>query len=199
MIWISSTEEFRQLPKLPAEFGNQWLSNAHEILLPDKLSWFPSGAAWGWLGILVSMLALCLLWVWWQSYQSRRYQRQALRQLQQWADADQVASPAVLVRYPELLKQVAYCVWCREDLVSLSAEDWHCFWRNSSSIEPPSLLATLAYQSESKLAGLEVEECQSLWTWCRSWVEEHREFRHHQVALLLHNRAAPSASTQGAA
>ncbi len=198
MIWASSSEEFRQLPNLPSEFGNQWLSNAHEILLPEQLSWFPHTAAWVWLGILALMLSLCLLWLWWQSYQSRRYQRQALQQLQQWADVDQIAAPEVLVLYPELLKQVAYCVWCREDLVSMSAEDWHCFWRNSSSMEPPPLLASLAYQSRDTLAGLDAQACQNLWAWCRRWVERHRQFRHHTVAQLLDRGLASKVSSQGA-
>ncbi len=189
MFDVSSGEEFRQLPNLPSEFGNSWMSNAHEILLPDELSWFPQTAAWTWLGILVAMMAICLVWSWWQSYQSRRYQRQALQRLEQWRVAERIASPEVLAGYPELLKQVAYCIWPREDLVSLSADDWRAFWRNTSVSTPPSLLPHLAYQSEHTLKALGSDECLQLWSWCREWVDGHRQFRHQTVAQLVQEKA----------
>ena len=195
MFRVSSGEDFRQLPNLPSEFGNQWLSNAHEIILPDQLSWIPQTAAWVWLGILMVMMAVCLLWNGWQSYQGRRYQRQARQQLNQWSVTEQLASPEILATYPELLKQVAYCVWPREDLVSLSADDWQVFWRNTSIATPPPLLPNLAYQSEQTLKALNGDECQQLWTWCRDWIDGHRQFRHHSVTQLVQQNTGSNEST----
>lgn len=198
MLRVFVAEKFRQLPNLPSEFGNQWLSNAHEIILPDTLSWFPQAPAWAWLGMLVLMIALCCVWNGWLTYRSRHYQRQALQYCEQWLSSNQTASPAVLVRYPELLKQVAHCVWPRDDLVPLSTHDWQRFWQNTSLLVPPAQLSTLAYRSESQLKALTADECQQLWAWCRDWIEHHRAFRHRTVAQLLQVDTGLNESSTGA-
>lgn len=154
------------------DFGNDWLTNMHEVALPDTVGWLPSAPIW-WL--LAGLLVLKLLhwgWLGYVHWCDNLYRRQALQQLLLLQEADR----RVIAReLPALIRRVALSAWSRPLVASLSGPAWYRFLsQSSSSAEPPESLQYLCYWPEEKLAELEEEEWQRLLAWSRGWIKRHR-------------------------
>jgi hypothetical protein len=139
------------------------LSKLHDFYQPPPPSWVPQTA--GWYGLL-ALFCVFAIWLIARSvarWLSNRYRREALRQLQN-APANQFSA---------LLKQTAMAVWPREDVASLSGEEWLRFLSESSGLEefesaPGSLIEDAAISGQPMTADGEHRLRQLASEWVRT-------------------------------
>jgi hypothetical protein len=109
----------------PADPGS--LSNLHGLVALPPISWWPPAPGW----IVLGALILCgLLWGLCRfvtTWRKNAYRREAL-----WRLNALPAEPASLPQIDELLKRVALSVWPREQVASLSGQDWLKFLDQSA-------------------------------------------------------------------
>jgi len=101
------------------------LSKLHDFYQPPPPSWMPQTAGWYALLVLLCVFAIWLVARAVARWMSNRYRREALRHLQN-ADATQFSA---------LLKCTAMTVWPREDVASLSGQEWLKFLSASSRLD----------------------------------------------------------------
>ncbi|MCF6311541.1 MAG: DUF4381 domain-containing protein [Verrucomicrobiales bacterium] len=89
----------------------------HDIVTSDPVSWWPLAPGWYviMLALLIGVSLLSIRFI--QQWQKNRFRREALNQLEN-------ISPSNL---PALVKRVALCIAPREQVASLSGDDWLTF------------------------------------------------------------------------
>jgi hypothetical protein len=140
------------------------LSKLHDFYQPPPPSWMPQTA--GWYAIL-ALFGVFAIWLFARAiarWMSNRYRREALQQLQN-AHASQFSA---------LLKRTAMAAWPREDVASLSGEEWLKFLSESSGLHefksaPGSLIEDSALTGQSITAADE----QRLRQLASEWVRTH--------------------------
>jgi hypothetical protein len=166
---------------LPPDFGNDWLQNMAEIVVPRAIDWLPQ--TWGWLVLLV--LALLILGRWrrrrraaWEALAYQREARSEFETLRRQIAAGDIA-PDNLRRVPGLLKQVALKEHPREQVAGLWGDAW-LEWLDDSlpgggfRDGPGRLLPQLAYADDRQLAQLDRELLRQLVALCVEWLERPR-------------------------
>lgn len=109
-------------PPLPEAFGNYALGDFVEVVSPGAISWWPQTTGWWWLGALVGGFAARAGWRFLRRWYRNRYRREAaahLRRLAGAADGD-----IAVADINRLLKLTALAVFPREQVASLSGDDW---------------------------------------------------------------------------
>jgi len=164
-------------PPLPEIFGNYALGDFVEVVSPEAVSWWPQTVGWKILGLALCALLLfgagkCLLH-WWHN----RYRREALARLR--GLANRVALGLTTSDINQLLKLTALVPFPREQVASLSGQEWVEFLNGQCAVAPfspeqQSLLAVGTYQS----AVLDESRGRALLGACATWVSEHRDPRH---------------------
>jgi len=169
---VSSADVFVQ------NFGNDWLTNMHEISLPEAVSWL----AWtpfscGVLFLLV-LFFLRFLWRCYGAWRDRLYRRQALQKLRLlmalWREPDhRIAAAQGLA---QLIRQVALTAWPSADVSSKLGVEWLKFLQ--ASVEPPaavpSLLAQLSHLPAARVEEISEAQWQALMDWSEHWIRGHR-------------------------
>jgi uncharacterized protein DUF4381 len=141
------------------------LDRLHGFYHPAPPPWTPQTTGWYCVFVLLALLAGWMAWRAWLHWHRNRYRRAALREL---ASADGSAIPA-------LLKRTALAAWPREEVASLSGEDWLQFLdthgtKNSFMDGPGRILIDLEYRG----AALNPEEERTLRTLADKWIRSHR-------------------------
>jgi hypothetical protein len=140
------------------------LSKLHDFYRPPPPSWMPQTA--GWYALLA---LLCIFGIWLIAravarWLSNRYRREALTQLQN----------APVNQFSALLKRTAMTVWPREEVASLSGEEWLSFLSGSSGLDefksaPGNLIEHVAIAQQS----LTADDEQRLRQLASEWVRTH--------------------------
>lgn len=182
---VEHSQKFKELPAIAPDFGNDWLSNAHEISLPDSVSYVPQTQVLVWLSLLGLILLVYGGWTLLRRHQALRYQRQALTELQSIGEKTHVGSHDAVARIPELLKQVAFSVWPRSELIVLDTHAWLNLWRATSTTAPPEVIAAIGYRSAEQLETLSAEQRAEILAWALHWISGHRDYRHRSIVELL--------------
>ena len=158
-------------------FGNDWLTNLHEVSLPGAISFLPSGPLlWALLVIGMWLLGHAL---WWRyvNWCDQQYRRQALSKLselqalwQQPASRVQASQELVI-----LLRRVALTAWPRVDVAAKVGAAWLDFLTRTTKVStaPPNILGELAYLPESQLQQITTEQWQESIAWVQDWIREH--------------------------
>lgn len=158
-------------------FGNYLIHGIDEIVLADPVSWWPVTPGWQLLGLLV-MLGLLLklknrLLSWWRN----RYRRVALRQLTALQKQSDMQLEPVLQQLPFYLKATALHAYPREQVASLSGEDWLAFL--DSHYSGPAfqnatgrLLTRVAYLPSEQWQ-FDTQQAQQLVRQSRLWIATH--------------------------
>lgn len=167
---------------LVQNFGNDWLTNMHEIDLPETVSWLALTPFSLGVLLLLSTFCLRLLWRCYGAWCAQLYRRQALQKLQVlnilWRNpAKRVAAAQGLA---QLIRQVALTAWPTAHVASRLGDDWLSFLRASgvSSENVPPLLAQLSHLPATRVAQITQAQWQELLDWSEHWV------RSHHVSLL---------------
>ncbi len=166
----------------PTDFGNDWLTNLHEVSLPQAVGFWPLGPGW-WLLIFILLWLLLGVFRWrYRQWQRAAYRRQALQEIEACRRACSAGDLSTLQRLPQLLKRVALhslqlAGQSRTQVTALTGAAW---WRwlsqTCSQPAPESVqrLSELAYAPVSQLQTLPAADWQGLLDWCELWVNEHR-------------------------
>jgi hypothetical protein len=154
-------------------FGNDWLTNIHEIILPEPISSWPQGA--GWWALLILIVACGLRWAWLQyrHWKANAYRRAGIERLGQLREQIESGQTQCLAQLPELVRQVALCVYPRRRVVALSGREWLDFLERSTDRSIPDILQSLAYCSEQQLREVGENQKQQLFDWIVYWIETH--------------------------
>lgn len=138
------------------------LDNLHDIVMPDPISWWPLAPGWYVviLGLLIAAIWASIRFI--QQWQKNRFRREALHELES-------IKPSEL---PSLVKRVALCAWPREQVASLSGDDWLQFLqRNNFPKNLGKNLITLSYSPSSNLK-TNSPEFSELKTTVRTWIQK---------------------------
>jgi hypothetical protein len=140
------------------------LSKLHDFYQPPPPSWMPQTAGWYALLALFCIFAMWLLARVVTRWLSNRYRREALQQLQS----------AHATQFSALLKRTAMAVWPREDVASLSGEEWLKFLSASSGLDefnsnPGNLIEHIAI-AEQPLTAADEQRLRQL---ASEWVRTH--------------------------
>ena len=163
-------------------FGNYLIQGIDEIILPDAISWWPSAPGWQVLGVLAGLFLIYLLTRrakrWWRD----RYRREALRQLAQLQQQAGERLHDVVVKLPYFIKVTALQAYPREEVASLSGNDWLNFL--DAHYSGPSFsegtgkkLLTVAYLPHEQWQ-LNDKESHALIKMSLQWITKHREVTH---------------------
>jgi hypothetical protein len=151
-----------------------------ELALPAPVtSYWPQ--TWGWLVLLLVLLALAGTGYWQRRrrWQRARYRREALLRLTQLRQ--QMEDPArrvsALRELPELLKRVALSMPTQQACAALHGEHWQAFLQRHAAQPLPAQLAGqlahLAYAPAQRVAELTAEQREQLLGICQHWIEAH--------------------------
>ncbi|BFM14023.1 DUF4381 domain-containing protein [Maricurvus nonylphenolicus] len=158
-------------------FGNDWLSNMHEINLPGAISWLPQGAFWQALLLFVCVGIVAIIWRSYLRYCSNHYRRQAVARLQkidlQWRQQGQREKAcrdlALLVR------RVALTAWPRKNSAALVGQPWLDFLQQTAAIDtPPSLLPALSHIPAAQLEEISESQWSEIVQWVSRWLAVHQ-------------------------
>ena len=161
-------------PPLPEVFGNYALGGFVEVASPGAISWLPQTPGWLWLGLVLLAVLLRYSWKRLRYWYRNRYRREAAVRLQQLATNAEQGEPALIAQINRLLKLTALAAFSREQVASLSGEDWVDFLNQQCASPPFSaaqgrLLAVGAYCTPAVRAN----SGQALIGACLTWVREH--------------------------
>ena len=160
-------------------FGNYLIHGIDEIILPDAVSWWPTAPGWKALAIIIIILLLfkCVRWMkhWWRN----RYRREALRQLMQVQHHAGKQLQEVVAVLPYYLKVTALQAYPRQDVASLSGDNWLVFLDQQYSGAAFSegvgrKLLAVAYLPQEQWQ-LSEKDSEVLISMSRSWISKHRE------------------------
>lgn len=156
------------------------LQNLNDIVLPGAVGWWPLANGWYYL---IGTLLVGLAWFAYVSirnWNSNRYRRAALHQLQLLAQdiEDTEKRDAGLRQIPVLLKRTALSVYPRSQLASLSGKNWLDFLNSkvstASFTEPTAgLLDNLSF-SVGALNTVDTKAADELLSACKHWLQHHQ-------------------------
>ena len=108
------------------------LQNLNDIVVHGPLAWWPLAPGWYVLLGMGLVMLLVLTVLHWRRWRRNRYRRQALAEL---SSIRTTASAECMRGLPELLKRAALSVWKREEVASLSGQEWHRFLDRTAGME----------------------------------------------------------------
>lgn len=160
---------------MPATMNGQKLP-LEDIVLPDPVSWWPPAPGWWILAVLTVAVVVFGIVTWRRRYQSRAYQRQALKELQQFQN--DYRQHQDLARFSQdinsLLKRVAMVCAGRKQVSSLSGNAWLRFLKDSGPADFPMETAehwlVVCYQAESHWPAVSAE---ALFAMAQTWIKKH--------------------------
>lgn len=157
------------------------IDQLRELALPPMpVSYWPQ--TWGWLAVLLVLLAIAAGLVTWRYLRWRRnlYRREALARLEVLVQTsnDPLQRLAALREVPQLLKRVALSMPAPEAVATLRGQDWQAFLQRHSRAPLPEWfaerLALLAYAPAERVLALPEVDLQALLATSRHWIEVHR-------------------------
>lgn len=151
-----------------------------ELALPvPPYNYFPQ--TWGWLALLLAVLAVALVWgaIKWRRWQRDRYRREALARLDTLVRALEDAGQrlAALRELPELLKRVALSMPDAPPVERLGGWQWQAFLAERAPAPLPegfaASLFTVAYAPDARVLAIPDTDVRSLFATTRHWIEAH--------------------------
>jgi len=163
-------------------FGNYLIHGIDEIIVPDSVSWWPSAPGWQALGVIIILLLIVQATRWAKRWWRNRYRSEALRQL---APVHRQAGGQlqdVVAVLPYYIKVTALQAYPREDVASLSGDDWLAFLdANYSgpffSKGAGKKLLSVSYLPREQWQ-LNDKESETLIKMSRQWIARHRQAAH---------------------
>ncbi|MFZ3182551.1 MAG: DUF4381 domain-containing protein [Pseudomonas sp.] len=155
------------------------ISQLQDLPLPAAVSYLPQ--TWGWLALLLLLLALGLCYAGrgLNRWRRNRYRRAALAELSrlELALTEPAQTVTALRQLPELLKRTALSMPNPPAVASFSGQAWQQFLQASSPTRLPDnfaqQLAMLAYAPEPQLHNLPPAQLTQLLNISRLWLEQH--------------------------
>jgi hypothetical protein len=141
------------------------LDKLHDFYQPAPPSWMPQTLGWY---VVFGVFFLVIAWTAWRMFERwrrNRYRREGTREL------DRISAGAI----PALLKRTALAAWPREQVASLSGEDWLRFLEahggnGGFSKDRGQTLLDLDYRGSS----VTPEEERALRQTAGNWIRRHR-------------------------
>ena len=109
---------------MESDAGN--LTNLHDIVLAQPVSWWPLAPGWYVLAFVIAALVLVFVWRTRRRWLARRYRRQALLELRAIAH-DSLEPATAAASMMTLLKRTALTAYPRQQVAGLSGADWWSF------------------------------------------------------------------------
>jgi hypothetical protein len=164
-------------PPLPETFGNYALDDFIEVVSPAAVSWLPQTSGWWWLSAALLLTLLNYGWKRLRAWYRDRYRREAVQRLQQLLPA--AGEPELVSQVNKLLKLTAITAYSREQVASLSGQEWVDFLQRQTteplfSPEQGQTLATGAYRVKT----LEAGNGRALIAASLAWVQGHQATQH---------------------
>ncbi len=156
------------------------ITDMHDIVLPEPVSWVPSTGAWYALAAAVAIGICVAVFLAVRRYRANRYRREALFRVDAISAAigDPEQRDQALRQLPVLVKQVALAFSAREEVARLSGDAWLEFldrrWDGDRFRNGPGrLLPTIAYGSRRSREAIPDAEIGELTALLRAWIKGH--------------------------
>jgi hypothetical protein len=158
-------------------FGNDWLSNMHEINLPGAISWLPQGPFWQALLLFACIGVGVILWRRYLRYCNNHYRRQALARLQridqQWQQPNQRENACRELAL--LVRRVTLTVWPRTATAALVGQAWLDFLQQTAAMDaPPALLSALSHIPATLIEDITESQWSETVQWVTRWLAVHQ-------------------------
>ncbi|MEH6586967.1 MAG: DUF4381 domain-containing protein [Halioglobus sp.] len=158
------------LPPLPDIFGNYALGNFNEVVSPAAIDWLPQTPGWYVVGAIVLILLSRQTWYRLQHWYRNRYRGEARQQLSQLSHSD-----ALVTEVNHLLKLTALAAFTRQQVASLSGQQWTSFLNGQCEQAPfdetlCQLLGTGVYEGQA----VDASAAEQLLQASLNWVKHHR-------------------------
>ncbi len=156
------------------------LQNLNDIVLPPPVSWWPLASGWYFLSGLLLLVAAWFLYRSIQRWNHNRYRRAALHELNEISKGlqSESARERSLRQIPSLLKRTALSAYPRDEVASLSGDDWHRFL--NATLKTPlftdavtGTLEFIAYSS-GDLDKLDANAVRDLLRVSGAWLKKHQ-------------------------
>ena len=163
-------------------FGNDWLSNMHEVQLPETISWWPQTIGWQVLLVAIVLWGMFRLYRHWRSWQANAYRREAKRLFTEYLQqaADDTRWQAFAPSIPALVKQVMIVSCDRTVVAPLSGDAWlqfldqHYLKTAFFTQGAGRCLPRLAYGGQQQLSAIKLSERQALLSGLSHWASFHQ-------------------------
>lgn len=157
---------------------NDPLSQLHDILLPDPISWWPLSYSWWVLIFSISALLFAALWFLFDRHKRNAYRREALANLIIIEGNANLNPQQKILQINALLKQVAITLYGRQTVTALNEKSWLKFLKSTAQfIEQPSELnqiITQAYQPAERLNSADLTQALNTWQgYAQQWIKGH--------------------------
>jgi hypothetical protein len=151
------------------------LAELRNIHLPDPVSSYPTAPGWWLLATLILVCTYLLIrWLirYWRSNRYRRVGISQLNEIFKQFEANEDAKQ-YLASFSELLKRLALTIYPREQVASLTGEEWVAFLDRSAKSKAFSMGAgqVLMYSTYEREASFDVQELHQLGL---NWIRKHR-------------------------
>ena len=150
------------------------LNRLEDLHVPEPVSYGPQTPGWIVLAVVIAGLAVAALWAWRRHQLANAYRGQALQWLDQLNKNGEPAS-IHLSEAAGILRRTALTAFPREDVASLTGEDWFAFLNRTGRAkfgpEASRILRDATYSAEPQVssdeAGLFVRNA-------RLWITSHK-------------------------
>ena len=115
---------------------NDQLSQLHDILLPDPITWWPLSFSWWVLIISVAALLFTAIWILYDRHKRNAYRREALANLTTIENNQTLDSQQKVLQINALLKQVAITLYGRQTVTKLNEQAWLEFLKSTAQFIP---------------------------------------------------------------
>lgn len=137
-----------------------------DIIIPPAISFWPLASGWYALGLIVLSFLFYLFLIFREKRRVNLYRREALQRLKDLKDIKSVLS---------LLKGVALHRYTREDIASLSQDDWWDFVQEHSKVKADTSIRKLSqailYNPNATFNEVELQKVKKL---TKVWIQTHR-------------------------
>lgn len=158
------------------------LDNLHDIVVPEPVTWWPPAPGWYLLGALILFAAswffINAIENWWKN----RYRGAAIKELNQLRHSTRKLENHELIRrLNDILKRVTLNAWPREEVATLSGEQWLEFLTENANLpgngtafgsEQTRVLRDAAYSKKicNALSSTEMDE---IFSTAEHWIRRH--------------------------
>jgi len=154
------------------------LDDLRAISLPQPVSFRPAAGGWIIIGI-IAMIAIRLLFIAVKKYRSNAYRREGLHLLKELQiNSNNSRSATVAANISVILKRAALATYPREQVASLTGNEWLCFLdktyeENKFSSKPGSLLGDTVHRKPNA-DSIDSRTVKDLFVIAETWIRQHK-------------------------
>ncbi len=149
----------------------QLLDLMHDLVRAEPVAWTPQTVGWAVVGVWLLAITGLVIWNRIQHWRRNRYRREALAELRQIVEQQELDQQTMAYAIAKLLKRTALAAFGRDRVADLYGKEWADFLRRSSRND--SLIERNA-DALGSAAYSKAADGQALLAPAKRWIQVHR-------------------------